>query len=58
MHSYSKVVLESLLEAKRRGCTFHVYTTESQPDGSGRKMYEALQKNEIQSTLILDSAVG
>jgi translation initiation factor eIF-2B subunit alpha len=57
-HSYSKVVLESLLEAKKRGCNFHVYATESQPDGSGKKMYAALQKNEIQSTLILDSAVG
>ena len=58
MHSYSKVVLESLTDARKHGCNFHVYITESQPDESGRKMYDSLRQNDIQATLVLDSAVG
>uniref|UniRef100_A0A7E4ZX42 Translation initiation factor eIF2B subunit alpha n=1 Tax=Panagrellus redivivus TaxID=6233 RepID=A0A7E4ZX42_PANRE len=57
-HSYSKVVLESLLESKAHGCVFHVFVTESQPDNSGRRMAEKLRQSGIQTTLILDSAVG
>ncbi|WKX98789.1 hypothetical protein Q1695_014015 [Nippostrongylus brasiliensis] len=57
-HSYSKVVLESLVSVHRAGTSFHVWVTESQPDCAGQRMHEALQKEGIESTLILDSAVG
>lgn len=57
-HSYSKVVLESLVSVHKAGITFQVWVTESQPDESGRQMHEALRKEGIKSTMILDSAVG
>ncbi|KAI6217478.1 EIF-2B GDP-GTP exchange factor subunit alpha [Aphelenchoides fujianensis] len=58
LHSYSKIVLGALIEAKKQGRQFAVFVTESQPDQSGKKMHEQLQANGIQSTLILDSAAG
>ncbi|KAK5980305.1 hypothetical protein GCK32_003604 [Trichostrongylus colubriformis] len=57
-HSYSKVVLESLVRAHKAGTVFHIWVTESQPDGSGQRMQEALMREGISTTLILDSAVG
>ncbi|ETN71238.1 hypothetical protein RB195_008213 [Necator americanus] len=57
-HSYSKVVLEALVTVHRAGTIVHVWVTESQPDASGRTMYDALRKEGIKATLILDSAVG
>ncbi|CAJ0941953.1 unnamed protein product, partial [Mesorhabditis belari] len=57
-HSYSKVVLKTLLDAREAGIWFHVYVTESQPDSSGRKMLLALREKGIHSTLVLDAAVG
>ncbi|EYB90647.1 hypothetical protein Y032_0217g2407 [Ancylostoma ceylanicum] len=57
-HSYSKVVLESLVTVHKSGTIVHVWVTESQPDASGRMMYDALRKEGIKATLILDSAVG
>ncbi|VDM80988.1 unnamed protein product [Strongylus vulgaris] len=57
-HSYSKVVLEALTTVHRTGTVVHVWVTESQPDASGRIMCDALRKEGIKATLILDSAVG
>ncbi|KAK0416241.1 hypothetical protein QR680_012369 [Steinernema hermaphroditum] len=57
-HSFSKVVLEALVDAHKEGLDMHVYTTESQPDESGRRAHEYLKKAGIPSILILDSAVG
>ncbi|KHJ88530.1 initiation factor, subunit 2 family protein [Oesophagostomum dentatum] len=57
-HSYSKVVLEALTTVHKAGTIVHVWVTESQPDASGRLMCEALRKEGIKTTLILDSAVG
>ncbi|KAK6045611.1 initiation factor, subunit 2 family protein [Cooperia oncophora] len=57
-HSYSKVVLETLVTVHKAGTVLHVWVTESQPDGSGQQMQDALEKEGIRTTLILDSAVG
>uniref|UniRef100_A0A0R3RJQ8 Translation initiation factor eIF2B subunit alpha n=1 Tax=Elaeophora elaphi TaxID=1147741 RepID=A0A0R3RJQ8_9BILA len=57
-HSYSKVVLEVLLNAGRRGVNAHVFVTESCPDKSGKIMIKALEDAGIQCTLILDAGVG
>ncbi|CAJ0599758.1 unnamed protein product [Cylicocyclus nassatus] len=57
-HSYSKVVLEALSTVHKTGTVVHVWVTESQPDASGRLMCDALRKEGIKATLILDSAVG
>lgn len=56
-HSKSRVVLEVLVEAAQTKC-FHVYVTESSPDGSGKNMRDELLKHDISCTVILDSAVG
>ncbi|KAI6205216.1 hypothetical protein M3Y94_00767700 [Aphelenchoides besseyi] len=58
VHSYSKVVLGTLIEAKKSGRLFRVFVTESQPDQSGKKMHAKLTENGINSTLILDCAAG
>ncbi|TKR77030.1 hypothetical protein L596_018080 [Steinernema carpocapsae] len=57
-HSFSKVVLEALVDAHKDGIDMHVFVTESQPDGSGKLTHKFLQKAGIASTLVLDSAVG
>ncbi|CAB3402129.1 unnamed protein product [Caenorhabditis bovis] len=57
-HSYSKVILEAMRDAQSSGVKFHVWVTESQPDASGKRMFEELKKLGIQTTLILDSCVG
>jgi len=58
IHSYSKIVLSALLEARRVGHVFHVYVTESHPDSSGKRMYSTLVEHGISSTLILDEAAA
>ncbi|CAD5234885.1 unnamed protein product [Bursaphelenchus xylophilus] len=58
VHSFSQVVLGALLAAKRSGNDFQVFVTESQPDASGKKMIEELNKAAIDATLVLDSATG
>lgn len=57
-HSFSKVVLEALIDAKKSGINVHIFVTESQPDISGRKALTLLREAGIQSTLVLDSSVG
>lgn len=57
-HSYSNVVLEALVSAKKEGANMYVYVTESQPDASGKLMFECLKKAGVDCTLILDAAVG
>lgn len=58
IHSFSQVVLLALLKAKQNGSEFQVFVTESQPDGSGKKMFAELKKGGVDATLILDSAAG
>jgi translation initiation factor 2B subunit (eIF-2B alpha/beta/delta family) len=50
--------LAALLEAKKHGHVFHTFVTESAPDFAGKKMHAVLTEHGIDSTLILDSAVG
>lgn len=57
-HSRSRVVLEALIMASKANKRFHVYVTRSSPDNSGQLMCDQLEKAGIQSTLILDSAIG
>ncbi|KAM3723149.1 Translation initiation factor eIF-2B subunit alpha [Dirofilaria immitis] len=57
-HSYSKVVLEVLLHAKRNGVNAHIFVTESRPDESGAIMINALKNAGIQCTLIMDAEIG
>lgn len=58
-HSRSRVVLETLiLAASKCNKRFHVFVTKSEPSDDGARMHEALQKAGIDSTLILDSAIG
>lgn len=58
IHSHSRVVYQTLLDAFSMKKIFHVYVTESAPDFSGKIMYEKLVKAGISSTLIVDAAVG
>ena len=59
VHSMSRAVLETLIEARQRhNKRFIVYVTESAPDYNGKLMHERLLAEDIDSTLILDSAVG
>ncbi|XP_013794345.1 translation initiation factor eIF-2B subunit alpha-like [Limulus polyphemus] len=57
-HSYSRVVLDTLLEAAKAKKRFQVYVTESCPDNAGHKMCEQLGKKGIVCTVILDAAIG
>uniref|UniRef100_A0A1I7UQM3 Translation initiation factor eIF2B subunit alpha n=1 Tax=Caenorhabditis tropicalis TaxID=1561998 RepID=A0A1I7UQM3_9PELO len=57
-HSYSKVVLETILDAHKSGYHLHIWVTESQPDASGKRMCDELKKNGVPTTLVLDSCVG
>ncbi|VDK68426.1 unnamed protein product [Onchocerca ochengi] len=57
-HSYSKVVLEVLLHARRDGVNAHVFVTESRPDESGTIMIKALKDAGIQCKLIMDAEIG
>ncbi len=57
-HSKSRVVLEILKEAYNKTGNFHVYVTESAPDQAGILMAKELKEIGIETTLILDAAVG
>ncbi|CAG2194192.1 translation initiation factor eIF2B subunit alpha-like isoform X1 [Mytilus galloprovincialis] len=57
-NSKSRVVLQVLKEAAEAKKRFNVFVAESQPNKSGHKTHEELQKLGIPSTIILDSAVG
>ncbi|XP_065322159.1 translation initiation factor eIF2B subunit alpha-like [Gordionus sp. m RMFG-2023] len=58
VHSYSRVVLKALQEAKAANKRFKVYVTESAPNFSGKQMINALKKSGIYHIMILDSAIG
>jgi len=58
IHSFSRVVLETLKLAAQSQIRFTVYVTESRPDDSGKTMVESLEAANIPCTLILDAAVG
>ncbi|KAF8212265.1 nagb/rpia/CoA transferase-like protein [Mycena galopus ATCC 62051] len=57
-HSYSRVVMETLLLAHRRGKRISVFVTEARPRGLGVKTADALTAAGIPCTVILDSAVA
>uniref|UniRef100_A0A914S6E5 Translation initiation factor eIF2B subunit alpha n=1 Tax=Parascaris equorum TaxID=6256 RepID=A0A914S6E5_PAREQ len=57
-HSFSRVVLRALIDAKGAGVDVHIFVTESHPDVSGKTMFNLLRDAGIRTTLILDSAVG
>jgi translation initiation factor eIF-2B subunit alpha len=54
----SRVVYEALKLASAQNKHFHVYVTESTLDNNGINMVEDLKKINIDSTLILDAAIG
>jgi len=58
VHGYSQTVLYSLLECKKKGLKFKVYTTESRPLNRGELVANILTENKIECKVILDSAVG
>lgn len=57
-HSRSRVVLEALKRAAKKGRYFQVYITRSAPTNDGVQMQRELANAGIESTLILDSAIG
>ncbi|KAJ7940667.1 hypothetical protein B0H13DRAFT_1939262 [Mycena leptocephala] len=57
-HSYSRVVMETLLLAHKRSKRLSVFVTEARPRGLGVKTAEALTAAGIPCTVILDSAVA
>ncbi|CAH0777558.1 unnamed protein product [Bemisia tabaci] len=57
-HSNSRAVLQTMIEAARANKRFEVYVTVSSIDNTGEEMRLALEKENVQCTLILDSAVG
>ncbi|CAK7897584.1 translation initiation factor eIF-2B subunit alpha [[Candida] anglica] len=59
VHSYSRVVFQLLLRARRERFTrFRVIVTESRPTGKGHHMRKLLQQADIPVELIVDNAVG
>ncbi|XP_041968326.1 translation initiation factor eIF-2B subunit alpha [Aricia agestis] len=58
IHSRSRVVLQALTEAAKLNKRFQVFVTMSSPDNSGVRMHKELEEAGIDSTIILDSAVG
>ncbi|KAJ7063276.1 hypothetical protein C8F01DRAFT_1132302 [Mycena amicta] len=57
-HSYSRVVMETLLLAHRRNKRVSVYVTEARPRSLGIKTAEELTAAGISCTVVLDSAVS
>ncbi|XP_037949279.1 translation initiation factor eIF-2B subunit alpha-like [Teleopsis dalmanni] len=57
-HSRSRVVLKTLISAAKANKEFHVYVTQGGPDNPGEQMVADLENAGIDSTLILDSAIG
>lgn len=58
VHSFSRVVLLTLIEAHRLKKRIMVFVTQSSPTNSGELMYKRLQEEGIRSRLITDSAIG
>ncbi|VDM46263.1 unnamed protein product [Toxocara canis] len=58
IHSFSRVVLKTLIDAKQAGVNVHVFVTEANPDANGRTMFDLLRNADVRTTLILDAAVG
>ena len=56
-HSFSETVFITLLKAKNLGKNVHVYVTESRPKNEGVILAKKLIKEDISTTLIVDSAV-
>jgi eIF-2B alpha/beta/delta-like uncharacterized protein len=57
-HSRSSTVLRAFLLAKERGRPFSVVCTESRPMYEGREVARELAQAGIETTLVVDSAVG
>ncbi|KAH7639231.1 eukaryotic translation initiation factor 2B subunit alpha [Dermatophagoides farinae] len=59
VHSFSRAVLETLLECRNQNKCLRIFVTESAPDNRGRELCAQLKLEGFeQVTLILDSAVG
>ena len=58
VHGYSTTIAYSLIQARKQGKRFTVYITKAQPDNCGTIMEEELKKNDIDTKLILDIAIG
>lgn len=58
VHGYSRVVLEVLRQAARRGSRFSVIVTEGRPDNTGLNMARALDDVSVPATLVLDSGAA
>lgn len=57
-HSYSRVVMQILLAAARRGNSISVIVTESRPSGLGLKTYHELTQAGIPTKVIGDAATA
>ncbi|GAA98199.1 uncharacterized protein L969DRAFT_47009 [Mixia osmundae IAM 14324] len=57
-HSYSRVVMATLLSAQRARKRFAVFVTEARPLGAGMKTHALLAQAKIPCTVLLDSAVA
>uniref|UniRef100_A0A8D9B813 Translation initiation factor eIF2B subunit alpha n=1 Tax=Cacopsylla melanoneura TaxID=428564 RepID=A0A8D9B813_9HEMI len=61
VHSMSRVILETIREANRSNKRFQVFVTKADTEDdsqSGKHLVEALTKEGVEATLILDAAVG
>ena len=56
-HCHSTNVINALIYAKKHGKKFEVYNTETRPLFQGRKTARELEKNKINVTMFVDSAV-
>lgn len=57
-HSYTSTVLESIIYAKNKGVDLKVICTESRPIFEGRNFAKILAKNDIETKIIIDSAIN
>jgi translation initiation factor 2B subunit (eIF-2B alpha/beta/delta family) len=57
-HSRSSTVLEAFAQARRAGKSFAVVATESRPMFEGRTLAEALVKQDVPVTVIIDAAAA
>ena len=57
-HSRSSTVLETFAQARRAGKNFSIVATESRPMFEGRTLAEALVKQDVPVTLIIDAAAA
>lgn len=58
VHSFSRVVLFTLIEAHRLNKRIFVYVTQASPVNSGELMHQRLKEEGIRCRLITDSAIG